>query len=68
MYSGDYQRDALKEVLKMAIKDDVKALKAGTLRAAVRRFGRTEDEVFPINRFLSDRGVNPRGFEDPTQR
>lgn len=43
-------------------------LKAGALRVAGRRFGRPNDEVFPINRFLSDRGVDPRGFEDPTQR
>ena len=67
MYSDDYQRDALQEVLKMVAitKND---LKAGALRVAGRRFGRPNDEVFPINRFLSDRGVDPRGFEDPTQR
>ena len=49
----------------MVTKND---LKAGTFRAAGRRFGRPNEEVFPINELLSARGVNPRGFEDPTQR
>ena len=50
----------------MVTKND---LKAGTLRAVVKgRFGRPGEEVFPINELLSARGVNPRGFEDPTQR
>jgi len=66
VYSADYQRDALQEVLKMVTKND---LKAGTLRAAVKgRFGRPEDEIFPVGQILAGRGVNLRGGEDPTQR
>ena len=66
MYSSDYQRDTLKEVLKMVTKID---LKAGTLRAVAKgRFGRPGEDVFPINEFLAGRGVNLRGGEDPTQR
>ena len=66
VYSGNHQRDALKEVFEMVTKND---LKAGTLRAVVKgRFGRPGEEVFPINEFLAGRGVNLRGGEDPTQR
>jgi hypothetical protein len=65
VYSSDYQRDTLKEVLKMVTKID---LKAGTLRAVAKRFGRSEDEVFPVGQILAGRGVNLRGGEDPTQR
>lgn len=66
MYSGDYQRDALKEVLKMVneVKKLINARKSMAFRSGM------EMERFDLAAQLTQRGVPVRfpGIDDPAQR